>query len=1682
MPGTIQFTTLANRAVACGLGKGTNLVLNAVGARLLYTGTGDTSDRVLDLQTGGIIEQAGTGSLKFTSATQSTSGGGKTLILQGSNTGTGEFSGAIVNGSGVVALTKDGNGTWTLSASNTYSGVTLVNNGTLAIAGAQGSILPTSAITVTGGGTLLLNNTATANSTNRLASATALTLANGTLSFANDAGAVNFSEDVGAVIITVGANTIATSQAGSGQTATLRLAALNRGGSGTLNFSGTDLGASDRNRIFIAGLGDGPLGTWATINGTALAAYSSTLGIYAYGTITAAGIAARGPDSVIPNDAFVDAHIDSDGVSGSIRLAGAWSNSVFALSQDTNVAAVVQTRDGLTNKTFLATAIQISAGQSDLTIGESAGDGAVAPLGGVLSLDNANATATLTLNAPVVNNGAASGITKGGNGTVRLTGLNTYSGQTAIISGPLVFANNGTTQALAGAVSGNGSLVKEGTGRLGLAGANSYTGLTTVSAGTLAALTSSALGASGAGTVIADGATLDVCGLTNGWAINLNAEQIYVKGAGVNGRGAIVNSFNTPQYNALRLVTLEGDTTFGGEQANARWDIRNASGASTFLMNGFTLAKVGANSFGLTGVSVTPGATGAIDVKEGWFTLEVGTTLGGGAANTLTMRSGTVFDLYDLYAPPAWTLVMKDNSRFYARVGNATNRNVWAGPVTLDGRAVFDAAGAFSDAITGTIGGPGSVVKTTANSTTYFLNTNNLYTGTTTISNGTLYAKTAGSLPGYNDGRLTVVAGGTLAAHTPDSAGSLGWTAENIRDLNASSSFLGMTAWLYLDTTFSSLYVPYNLPKQMGLIKQGTNTLMLSGVNACRGDMRVYGGDLVINGTGNHMLGMFLTTFGNLTLTNNTAMYVDVTNQSVYLSDAAGNISKTRIGGKTALSSILPPKSNTSLPYFTIGQRGTATLYLQDDASITNRLYLGYYGGSAGAVYQSGNSVMHNWGGGSTDGRIGYGGYGYYELNSGTFTNNGWFQVGHGGNNTYNGIGILRQTGGAFKMGSIYDGQLGISRGGTGLVYTAGGTFAASAGINVGEDADNNTTRGFAEFTLDGTANAYAAGNMYLANRSNMFATVNLNGGTLTANQITRAVRQNSIALVNFNGGTFMARTAGNLFGTGSSAPDAVNVFRGGATFDTTNLACVIPVGLLAPTGSGVSSISLSPRGGYVGPPFVTIAGGGGTGATAIAQFDSASGFVNGVAVTCPGFGYTTAPTVSLSGGGTNIHNVALASLSSNVSGGLTKLGSGTLALTATNTYAGTTTISNGTLMLGVQQALPTGTALAIAGGSLDLGGFTLTNGAVTATGGAIVNGRLVSDSFTKTSSGTLTLAAPLSSAAPLVLGSGVTKLQSTQPGLYEAPVAGGFNVTDNMTTSIVTRLTTRMANIQYYEPYNTTWIYKGYIWNRAATNANWTFAENFDDAVKLTIDTTVVLNNGTWNVPTLSTINLSPGAHAFEARFGQGAGGGGPPAITTWWKTTTLGFGVDFLGRNDTNILNYAALTDPGDGSLLTLTAAGGAATNLIDAAAALELGATAILDLDTFSQTFSSVSGSGIISNGTLAVTGAIMPGGNGTIGTLTVANSSGVSGKLLIDVNTVTSDTLVIAGSINLSTLSLEIANPEQLSPGTTYTIASVSGTRTGTFSSVSVPDTRWHVAYRTDGQIQLIFAGGTLIKVR
>lgn len=65
-----------------------------------------------------------------------------------------------------------------------------------------------------------------------------------------------------------------------------------------------------------------------------------------------------------------------------------------------------------------------------------------------------------------------------------------------------------------------------------------------------------------------------------------------------------------------------------------------------------------------------------------------------------------------------------------------------------------------------------------------------------------------------------------------------------------------------------------------------------------------------------------------------------------------------------------------------------------------------------------------------------------------------------------------------------------------------------------------------------------------------------------------------------------------------------------------------------------VRNVSVGTGGtGYTSAPSVSFSGGGGSGATAIATVDS-NGSVNGVAVTSGGTGYTSAPTISFSGGG----------------------------------------------------------------------------------------------------------------------------------------------------------------------------------------------------------------------------------------------------------------------------------------------------------------------------------------------------------------------------------------------------------------------------------------------------------------
>jgi autotransporter-associated beta strand protein len=105
---------------------------------LVYTGTGETNNKNLRFSgTNGVLqlEQAGSGPLKYIGELSATAAGTRTINLIGSTNVAADFASGISDLSGVTSLTKNGTGTWTLSADNSYSGATLISNGTLALDG-----------------------------------------------------------------------------------------------------------------------------------------------------------------------------------------------------------------------------------------------------------------------------------------------------------------------------------------------------------------------------------------------------------------------------------------------------------------------------------------------------------------------------------------------------------------------------------------------------------------------------------------------------------------------------------------------------------------------------------------------------------------------------------------------------------------------------------------------------------------------------------------------------------------------------------------------------------------------------------------------------------------------------------------------------------------------------------------------------------------------------------------------------------------------------------------------------------------------------------------------------------------------------------------------------------------------------------------------------------------------------------------------------------------------------------------------------------------------------------------------------------------------------------------------------------------------------------------------------------
>lgn len=1688
-PGTLQFATIGNSGVSGNLGAGTNIVLDHASCRFRYTGSGETTDRILDVKAGGIFEHAGSGALNFTSPTVSSTSGNKTLTIRNFAAASGGFSGAVQNGSGTVSLSKEGDGAWSLSASNTFSGTLSVREGSLLLTGTRGSVAATSCA-VSNGATLLLDNTAAANHTNRLNDTCAVTLLGGTLRLAHDAGDTDFNETVGALTAGHAVCTVRTDPAAEGRNVTLTFSSLSRANGATLHFVGSGLGASDRNRVFITAQPEGPLAAWVTLNGQP-AYYSATDGVTPAPAWTVTEIAARGPDSVIPDSATSDVRITLPGSEGPITLAGDPVTAIAYLRQCIDIAAAVDTA----NRTLRAHGVAITNGQSALTLGLGIGDGAVSPLspGGTLDLDNASASA-LTLNAALADNTTASSVTKNGPGDVIIAGPTLYTGLTAINEGALTFAGHDITQRLAGAINGSGTLIKTGTNLLDLAAVNtSFAGSLLIQQGTVRVHQNGALGTAAAGTVIANGATLNLGGATTADSLNFGQEPVTVQGAGADGLGAIVNRSAYQQIYAFGNLGLTGHTTLGG---TARWDIRNG----TLKLNDFAVTKKGTSIICLSGTTaVTPGGnTANIDVQEGTFRMQQSVQLGGSALNAVRLRGGTTIDFYDLVASPAWSLTCDENTRYKVSNSSSATQNRWAGPVTLNGTLHLTGDGAFNGGFSGTVSGSGSLFKTNDHFF-HITGTNNTYSGLTTVAGGWLYADNVRNVGEPSSlGQPTTVADGTIrigSAGTPgrlvyrgtgditdrviDMYGATGWTTlghEGTGPLLYSNLTVSTPGakMLYLignsTSTAEIVSAVVNSPSgNVTLEKQNTGTWILSGDCTYSGTTTIQDGQLILKGN-NTLAGATTLVKGSLTYHGTNTL--------------SGNL-EVRNGTAT----IFGTNTHGSSGAIYIGNLNSGVLKLPAGArlSCANNFRVGGFANSHGAFYLDGGSFTNAQAAGEQCFNLGCeaNSYGYLLMTGGTI-NAGRLQTGGYSGGTAYGTSVLRIKGGSLHVPEWV--ILGRKRGAKCAVTLDGGTFTRTSGNELalcrnGGDSEINLT--------GGTLNNAEGPLTFHSLSTEGTGIVNLCAGRLNARMFRN---DGGAAYLMFSGGTLAPSIDSSAFVpanmTGVYSFGSFGSFAGGAVIDTAGKSVTIPAAIRAPTGQSIASVALASQGsGYIGEPYVMIEGDG-VGATAVANLtDDGTGKgtfkIANITLTSPGVNYTTPPSVTLLGGGTNILAAAVGTvtLGVNSGGGLTKAGAGTLILSGTNTYSGATTLTEGTLVATSADALPPGTDIVLENGLLDLGDFSRTNGAVTAAAGIIANGTLNADRFTKTGDGVLTLAVPLATDAPILIEGGTLRLVNATPGLYEGPLSGSFNTTEPLSTNILTQLTTRMANTNTKPPWSdyVTYLYTGYIWNRTDNDVTWTFGENIDDSTLLKIDGITILNNGVYNEPTIGTITLTPGPHTFEARFGNGSGGAGR-SVSQWWTTSAFGFGVDYQGRNATNIANFVALTDPGDGSLLTTGFNN--TSNWLAVAASVELASSATLDLGSTVQTLAGLSGTGTVSNGTLAVTGDIRPGGDGMIGTLTVADGSLLaSGTLRIDVTAEgLCDRLNVNGDADLTGLSLVIANPEALARRQVYTLLTCSGTRTGTFSSVTVPDSRWHTVYRSDGSVQLLFLGGTLIRLR
>ncbi len=689
---------------------------------------------------------------------------------------TGTAGTADITGSGT--LTKSNGGTLTIATQQSYTGGTTVNGGVLELTGGGGS-----------GGTIRGNATVNAGAVLRLGTIDAL-------GFNNDATAVNTVNLVGGTL---------TSAAGTNQTTTAKFYLTGGTINGTVNldlFSNNSSittyadanpstisvstmnlrqndtvfdvadGAAANDLLISSVIGNGTGGNRAMIkNGSGT---MKLTGVNTFtGNVTVNGGVLDLTDGVLYSSAFNNTNIVTVNTGGTLRVNSFGYNASASLGQLSDYGARRVLNGGV---------IEVTSGTQSVGNNFNAGTN-----GGTFRYNPAVTSNTLTLTGNANSNISLSGpltvetlgnvtigevidgtgsLTKTGANTLILTATNPYSGTTTVSDGTLQIGNGGTTGTLgagavtnnaslifdhgtgaavtvANSISGTGSLTKRGSGLLLLTATSLYSGATTVEQGTLRIgghLDGTAVTVQGGATLTSGAQATTGLGYVKALALSDGSTSTFRIGSG---------SWDTIVISENDALTLAGTHTIspinqGGLLPGDRREIFDYSGTFGGSFSGFQLA---------------PGTRFQLinDTENSNITLEY---TGGNV-----IWKGNVDANWDLDTTANWILESDSSVTNYLQGDSVVfNDTATTSTVTLTG-TLSPASTTFNNStlaytLSGTAIAAGSLTKDGTSSAT--LLNDNTYTGTTTVTAGTLAFGNGGTTGGIGSGAVSVASGATL--------------------------------------------------------------------------------------------------------------------------------------------------------------------------------------------------------------------------------------------------------------------------------------------------------------------------------------------------------------------------------------------------------------------------------------------------------------------------------------------------------------------------------------------------------------------------------------------------------------------------------------------------------------------------------------------------------------------------------------------------------------------------------------------------------------------------------------------------------------------------------------------------------------------------------------------------------